>query len=284
LNDVASAGGEVDLAGARLGSAEAAIFETFVVPRYLAPFGDLALEMVAAGSDAQVAHLLCRTGYLDASVAVHLSGAHIYGCDPSSFAIELARLKASTMPELVADYRVTDTLPAPLPSEAFSHAMSIHPVLRPAERAALLREFARLLAPHGQALVAIPMRGSFQEIFDLLREFALKAEAVDVTQAVEAAALSRPTMEALGAELEEAGFQYVDVEQRPTTLEFQSGRSFFEDPAARLLILPEIRGTLAVSDSGPAFTYVREAIDKYWSEAKFGLTVNVGCVSGRRVG
>jgi hypothetical protein len=75
----------------------------------------------------------------------------------------------------------------------------------------------------------------------------------------------------------------VDVELRTTTLEFQSGRAFFEDPIARLLVLPELRATLAVEDTEPPFAYVREAIDKYWSEASFPLTVNVGCASGRRL-
>jgi SAM-dependent methyltransferase len=276
-------GSFLDLSRARLGPAEAAIFETFVVPRYLSTFGDLVVEMLAEGEDAQVAHLMCRTGYPDRGVALRLAGAHLYGCDPSSHAVELARVKAATMPELVADYRVAEKLPVALPGGAFSHVFSVHPILRPAERMQLLEECARLLAPHGQVLIAIPMRGSFQEVFDLLREFALKHEAVDVTQAVEHAAVARPTMEALGAELEEAGFHYVDVELRTTTLEFQSGRAFFEDPIARLLVLPELRATLAVEDTEQPFSYVREAIDKYWSEASFPLTVNVGCASGRRL-
>jgi SAM-dependent methyltransferase len=273
----------IDLARAKLGPAEAAIFETFVVPRYLSAFGDLVIEMLAEGEDAQVAHLLCRTGFPDRGVAEKLPGAHIYGCDPSQPAVELARVKAATMPDMFADYRVADTLPVPLPEAAFSHAFSLYPLVRSPERIWILRECARLLAPHGQALIAVPMRGSFQEVFDLLREYALKNEAVDVTQAVEQAAASRPTMEVLGAEMEDAGFHYVDVELRTSVHEFQSGRAFFEDPIARLLVLPELRASLATLDMERPFAYVREAIDKYWSEGAFTLTVNVGCASGRRV-
>jgi SAM-dependent methyltransferase len=273
----------IDLSRAKLGPAEAAILETFVVPRYLAGFGDLVLEMLADGQDAQVAHLLCRTGFPDGAVSRKLPGAHIYGCDPSPHAIELARLKAATMPEMVADYRVADSLPVGLPGAAFSHALCIYPLVRAPLRVSILRECARLLAPHGQALIAVPMRGSFQEVFDLLREFALKNEAVDVAQAVEHAAAARPTMEVLGAEMEEAGFHYVDVELRSATHEFQSGRAFFEDPIARLLVLPELRMSLPIEDIERPLSYVREAIDKYWSEAAFSLTLNIGCASGRRV-
>jgi SAM-dependent methyltransferase len=274
----------IDLSRAKLGPAEAAIFETFVVPRYMAAFGELSIEMLAEGEDAQVAHLLCRTGFPDRGIARKLEGAHVYGCDPSPHAIELARVKAATMPEMFADYRVADALPAPLPGAAFSHALTLHPLVRSAERIQILRECARLLAPNGQALIAVPMRGSFQEVFDLLREFGLKNEAVDVTQAVEQAASARPTMEVLGAEMEDAGFEYVDVELRTAFHEFQSGRAFFEDPIARLLVLPELRSSLAIEPLERPFAYVRDAIDKYWSEAAFPLTVNVGCASGRRVG
>jgi hypothetical protein len=90
-------------------------------------------------------------------------------------------------------------------------------------------------------------------------------------------------VEALGAELEEAGFQYVDVEMRPKTLQFQSGRDFFEDPVVRLVILPELKTTLGLAATEQALGYVRDAIDKYWSEGTFELTVNVGCASGRKL-
>jgi SAM-dependent methyltransferase len=283
LTAVAETEPAVDLAGARLGPADTAIFETFVVPRYLSAFGDLAVDMLAEGQDAQVAHLLCRTGFPDVAIAQKLPGAHIYGCDPSQHAVELARLKAAMIPDMVADYRVAGSIPVPLPAAAFSHAMTLHPSVRSPERLLLLRECARLLAPHGQALIAVPMRGSFQEVFDLLREFALKNEAVDLTQAVEHASAARPTMEVLGAELEESGFHYVDVELRTAVHEFQSGRAFFEDPIARLLVLPELKASLAVDDIDKPLAYVREAIDKYWSEGTFPLTLNVGCASGRRL-
>jgi SAM-dependent methyltransferase len=268
----------------RLGPAEAAIFETFVVPRYLSLFGELALDMLVEGDDAQVVHLYCRTGYPDRGITLKLPGAHLYGVDPSSHALELAKAKAATMPGMIADYRTADSLPLPLPAGAFSHAVTLHPLANMDDRAKLLVELARLLAPHGQALVAMPLRGSFPELADLLREYALKTEADDVAKAVETAALVRPSVEMFGAELEEAGFHFVDVDMRTHVLKFQSGRDFFEDPIARLVILPEVRLNLNLVDPERALAYVRDAIDKYWSEGTFELTVNVGCASGRRVG
>jgi SAM-dependent methyltransferase len=267
----------------RLGPAEAAIFETFVVPRYLSLFGDLALELMVESDEAQLVHLHCRTGYPDRGIALKLPGVHIVGLDDSKAALELARAKASTMPDMVSDYRFSEALPSPLPESAFSHALTLHPLGNPEDRGQVLSECARLLAPHGQALVAMPLRGSFQELVDMMREYALKYDDNDVTAAVEQAVLLRPTGETLGAEMEQRGFDFVEVTLRPATLAFQGGRDFFEDPITRLLILPEVRQNLHLDDVEKPLQYVRDAIDKYWSDGPFELTINVGCATGRRM-
>ncbi|MDP9151825.1 MAG: class I SAM-dependent methyltransferase [Myxococcota bacterium] len=273
----------------QLGPVDAAVFETFVVPRYLSLFGELSLELLVASEEARVAHLNCRTGYPDRAIVLKLAGAHIIGVDPSAAALELARAKAATMPGMVSRYTVCEDLPTSLPSFSFSHALSLHPLASPAQRARLFGELARLLGPHGQALIAMPLRASFQELIDLLREYALKYDDPDVLSAAERAALVPPTVEELGAELRDANFDFVDVGLRTATLCFRSGRDFFEDPVARLLILPELTRGLALGDPREesvhdrALAYVRDAIDKYWSESTFDLTVNVGCATGRRV-
>jgi len=266
----------------RLGPAEAAIFETFVVPRYLSHFSELLIEMIVESEQARVVHLYCRTGYPDRGVSLKLEGAHILGTDASPAALQLARAKAATMPNMVAEYRLLDAFPTPLPASAFSHGVAVHPFVNEEERAWLFGEFARLLAPHGQVLVAMPLRGSFQELADLLHEFALKNGEGEAESPVERAPEVRPTAEGLSVELEDAGFEFVDVATRTTVLRFRSGRDFFEDPVARLLIVPEVKRHHRLEDPEGALSYVQDAIDKYWSESTFELTVNVGCVTGRR--
>ncbi len=271
---------------ARLGAADAAIYETFVVPRYVRPFADLALSMLVRGHDAQVVHVDCRTGYPDVDLSNILPDSHIFGCDPSRSAIELARAKAATSPGVVADYRTCSLeFPTTFPSGAFSHALALHPLPRPGPegRYPLMAELARLLAPHGQAIVALPMRGSFPEVADLLREYALKTELTSLNDAVDRSVFARPTLELLSAEVEKAGFEFVDADVRTVTLEWKSGRDFHEDPISRLVLLPEFRAHLGVDDLKQAWEYLRDAIDKYWSDATFEVTVHVGCASGRKI-
>jgi SAM-dependent methyltransferase len=245
---------------ASLGPADAAIFETFVVPRYMAAFGEAALErLVDTGDCARVVHLHCRTGYPDRELAEKLpSGLELHGCDPSVAAVELARAKAATMPGLFTDYRVLpDAYPTTLPDAAFTHGLALHPSLTKEGRRALLDEFRRLLVPGGQVVLAMPIRGSFSELGDLLREYALKHEASEVDAAVTYATHLRPTMEMLDEELVDAGFTDVDVDVRPLVLTFRSGRDFFEDPSTRLLVIPDYCAELPIAMMNKPLVYVR---------------------------
>ncbi|MDB4998912.1 MAG: Biotin synthesis protein BioC [Myxococcaceae bacterium] len=264
-----------------LGPADAAIFETFVVPRYMAAFGEAALDMIDfTDAPARVAHLHCRTGYPDRDLATKLrSGLELHGCDRSVAAIELARAKGATMPDLYTDYRVQEGYPTTLPEGAFTHALTLHPSLAKDGRRALLEEFRRVLVPGGQAVMAMPIRGSFSELSDLLREYALKHEASEIDAAVTYASHLRPTMEMLDEELVEAGFTDVDVDLRPLLIKFRSGRDFIEDPSTRLLVIPDYCAELPIAMMNKPLFYVREAIDKYWSDAAFELTLQIGSVS-----
>jgi ubiquinone/menaquinone biosynthesis C-methylase UbiE len=266
-----------------LSESEAAVFETFVVPRYLHRFGELLLEMLLPTEGARVAHLGCRTGYLDREICQRVQRATVYGVERSAAALELARNKATTC-QAAAQYLPGDMLPTTLPGGAFSHVISLHPIVDAQERGALFAEMSRLLYREGQALVALPLRGSFQEIVDIFREFALKFDDGEFGRATEEAMANRPTLEMLSEELEVFGLEDVDVEVRQMTLTFDNGRSILEDPACRLLIFPELRRSLGTNELSSPMEYLRDAVDHYWSEAQFELTVNVGCASARRAG
>jgi SAM-dependent methyltransferase len=267
--------------GDKLTPADAAIFETFVVPRYSSLYGDLALEMFLVGDMARVVHLGCRTGYPDLKIYERVAEIEIVGLDASLPALELARNKAAVRGAERVEYRVLEDDLENFEPAQFSHAISLHPIMASEDRAGFFRDVFRMLLPGGQALLALPLRGSFQEVCDLLREYALKFDDADFGKAVELALATCPSIESLADELEDAGFDDIDVEIRQTTLPFDSGRAFVEDPVSRLQIVPELSTLLARDDLKKPLEYVRDAIDKYWSEGKLELTLNVGCASAR---
>jgi SAM-dependent methyltransferase len=266
----------------KLSPADAAILETFVVPRYLSLFGELAQQMLLVGESARIIHLGCRTGYPDLKIYEHSDGADIVGIDPSLPALELARNKAQVMGDLRIEYRPASDDSLELEEGLYTHALTLHPALGSDQRIMLLSEMERLLCSGGQCVIALPLRGSFQEIADLFREYALKHDDSEFSKAVEAALLARPSIEQISEELEQVGLGDVDVEIRQTSLTFDSGRAFVEDPVSRLLILPEVKAWIGVEDVAKPLAYVRDAIDKYWSEGKLELSLNVGCASARK--
>jgi SAM-dependent methyltransferase len=267
-----------------LGPSDAAVFEAFVAPRLGALYHELLLATVRPVARARVAHVNCRTGFPERLLATVLPGGELFGVDPSLSAVELAHTKAALLHDFRAHYLASMGLPTPLESEAFTHVVCINPLApSAAERMALFSEARRLLVPEAQLVVGMALRGSFQEVFDLLREYAVKYDEAAVGEAADAAIGLRPTVETVTNEFEAAGFVDVDVDLVRTELEFQSGRDFFEDPITRLVVLPDVIAHLGLEGPTEApLAYVREAIDRYWSEATFGLTMQVGCVTGLR--
>jgi SAM-dependent methyltransferase len=286
--------------GAPLSATEAAVFEDSVVPRYLSFFGGLVADMLIPSPTANLAHLACRTGYPDPLVAEKMPRSYLCGVDSSAPAIDVARAKATLFAKdtpppsasgdppslggVQATYVVHEGYPTPLHEQSFTHAYSIHPISDAEGRAALLAELRRILVPGGQALLALPLRGSFPEINDMVREFALRQDLPDLGKAVDSAAASRPTIETVSEELENAGLSEVDVDVQLIAVSFSDGREFLEDPIAKLLVFPEMSVLLSLDKElgESCLKYVNDAISKYWSEGVFELTVNVGCASGRR--
>ncbi len=280
-------GGDVSVANdsshmRQLSAAEAAIYESLVVTRYMVPFGEAAAGMLLGHGDAHVAHLDCRTGYPAELIARQLPGCKLRGVDVSPAAVELARTKAR-LTAVRAEYQAADGLPVPLGAGAFTHALALHPLGENGHYEPIFAEMHRLLAPGGQAVVAMPLRGSFPEIYDMLREYALRHDQPIFGEAVDQAAQRRPNPETLAEQVERAGFDEVEVTVDLTGITFDNGRDFLEDPIARLVVGPDIVVSLSshqVFDA--ALAYATEAIAKYWSEIAFELTVNIGSVSARK--
>jgi SAM-dependent methyltransferase len=265
----------------KLSQEDAPVFEKFVAPRYLARFGELALDMLVSGPEARVLHVGCRTGEPDFALFERIESVEILGVDASEAALAVAEAKVLANGSPAIEYRIAESLPGDLEPGIFTHALCLHPVQSGGERPELWSALRWLLCSGGQALVSLPLRGSFQEVFDLLREYALKADDAEFARELEERLSECLTLETLSDEFEAAGFDDVDVEVRQITLPFSSGRAFFDDPATRLLIAPTVRAWLGREDLDGAFLYVSEAIDKYWSEGQFELTISIGCASAR---
>ena len=114
-----------------------------------------------------------------------------------------------------------------------------------------------------------------------MREYALKFDDSEFGKAVELALATCPSIESLAEELENAGFEDVDVEIRQTTPPVRQRARLRRRPREPPANRPRAPHLLAREDLKKPLEYVRDAIDKYWAEGKLELTLNVGCASAR---
>jgi SAM-dependent methyltransferase len=264
------------------GAADAAMYEALVVPRFVRLFSEPLMELLLTTDEAQVAHIGCRTGFPDQELLTRLPNAFIFGADASEAALEIARAKKQAFRAEGGDYLVWKDGPVPMSNSAFSHVLSLLPENR--ERAIL--EAKRLLAPAGQLLLSLPLRGSYIEPIDLLREYAIKHDDHEFYRVLDAAILRLPTAETLADELSALGFEFVDVEIRRETIPFPNGEAFLEDPISRLFLRPFFNQLAAIpgkpGNLHTALTYVRRAIDRYYRDDVFELSVCIGAATARR--
>lgn len=259
---------------------DAALFDAFVAPSYLRFYWEAVQKVLLVGQAARFVHLGCRTGYPDGELLRLMPNTTGVGVDHSTNLLQLARGK-QLGPGV--EYLEGNSFQTGLPAATFSHALSLHPLGGVQGRLYLFSEMARLLYAGGQAIVALPLGRSFQEMTDLLAEYALKQDDLQLSHALDAYALERVTVETLAEELESVGLSDVDFEVASYSLGYDSGRALFEDPSVRFLIAPHLSQLLGQADLQAAFDYVARAIDKYWSEERFELSLQVAALSARRV-
>lgn len=247
---------------------------------YLAIFGAMAVDRLPALEQARNPKILVA-----GPLAAHLSD-RLTTRSPRALLTVYEPLDqdAQDLSDPSSSARALADLPLPDGSDAFTHAVLVHPICGARERLRILAECLRVLRPGGELTFASPLRGSYPEITDMLREFALKHDQPKLTDAIELAAQSRPTPETLIGELETLGFLDADLDVELLSIPYNDGRHFVESALFRHVVSPEYRAAMESEPEAAAqgLDYARRAISKYWSDGPFDLTVNLGCVSARR--
>jgi SAM-dependent methyltransferase len=254
-----------------------------VLPKYLCFFANLAVDRLILAPQAAVGAMGVLGSAIVDGVAERLPSAVIQCFEPSAAGVRAAIERTSSASNTI-EVEELASLPIKRPDNSFTHVVAVHPIIGRAERILLTRELFRVLVPGGQMLLTLPLRGSYPEIADMLREFALKHDSTEMGEAVEIGAQARPTPETLSEELDEAGFWDVDVDVELLSVPFDTGRDFAQHPLFRLIVAPEIAALLGLPEGEvtPALEYAKLAVQNYWSEGQFDLTVNIGCVNARK--
>ncbi len=145
-----------------------------------------------------------------------------------------------------------------------------------------IKEFYRVLEPGGSVALALPLRGTLQEIYDLFAEVALKYDLPEVQRSLEHQIKRRhPQPDDARRLLAEVEFENIDLYSEEYSLSFSSGVAFFESVFFKGLFEPQWR-RIAGDTSDTLFDRTREAIDKYFVGDSISIRLVVGCLFGTK--
>ena len=116
----------------------------------LAPVADVVVEWSGVGAGDDVVDVACGTG--NAALLAAARGAHVIGIDgaPRLLAVALERAAAHGVE---VDWRQGDLLALPVATSAADIVVSVFGVIFARDPEAALREIARILRPHGRAVI-----------------------------------------------------------------------------------------------------------------------------------
>jgi ubiquinone/menaquinone biosynthesis C-methylase UbiE len=234
-----------------------------------------------------VLDISCGTGYPTTEILRRMTdGCRLIAIDASSAMLDVARRKIAELGPL-GKKGVFFRTESAVPKLSFADdvydlvvcnlGLSEMPSLEVA-----LRDFARVAKRGGEVRCTLPLSGTFQEFHDLYREVLIKHDKHEALDRLDRHIARYPTVERVERSLRAANLDgSIDAEE--FTLLFKSSREFFFAPVIEYGPLAEWK---EIAGSGQemqdVFWYIKEAIDAYFGDRPFHVTVKAGLVAGRK--
>ena len=265
----------------------ARIYDVEIGPCWGTRFGKMLLRDLAVPARGQVLDVSCGTGYPTIEILRRMTdGSRLIAIDESSAMLDVVRRKVAELGPLGNKSVFLRTASA-LPRLSFADEVYDLVVCNlgvggmPSVEDAM-RDFARVAKPGGEVRFTLPMTGTFAEIHDLYREVLTKHDMHDALDRLDRHVARYPTFAQLERGLDAAQLTG-GVELEEFALLFRSARELFFAPVIEHGPLADWK---AIAGDGQemqdVFWYIKEAIDAYFGDRPFHLTVKAGCVIGRK--
>lgn len=269
---------------AAVGTAQdAAMYDAHVVPRYSALFGRMMLAQLPRQERLQILDIGCGTGYPALEILRLLGeGGRVIAVDPDASLIDLARRRALDDAGRRIFFKVEGADVLSFGDDVFDVVASNLALATFQQPEAALAEMHRVLAPGGKLLLTQPLTGTFEEVFDMFREVALKRDDKALSQRVERIAARYPEAATLEAVVRGAGFEGVEVRTEEFQIPFGSAGEIFADPMIRFVALPEWRWIAGFDDGAEAVLgQVQRHLETYFGGGPLSLRVHAGLAIAR---
>lgn len=263
-----------------------------VHPLVGARLGQLRLRRLTPRPSAQVLEVGCRSGAVTTELARRFdAGSRIVALDASAALVDLARERVAR--EHAADgrnrrvhFRVqADGDKLPFADELYDVVTAELALDARPELQATVSELARVAKPGADVALASLVRGSWQELLDLLDEVLQRRGRLDERAAFGAHVAALPDAEALAHRCEAAGLSDVAVDLERWELLFRSPRELLYAPVLEhgpLSRWKELVGKGA--ERQQTFIALAETLETYFAGRTLAVSLVAACVAGRKPG
>lgn len=270
----------------------AKVFEDEIYPLYGQRFAEMMLRAWRPAPRTAVLELGCGAGAVTAELLHRLDGeSRIVALESSPALLDRARRAVGNEHAgrrvFFRQHDAWARRPFKLPfADETQDTVLAHPVLAAApDLPGAVRELVRITKPGGQVVVCLPLRGTWGELLDLLREVLVALGRTEAATALDTHVAAQPEGETVARALEEADLEGVEEELGRWELLFRSGREFFYAPVIEHGPLPRWKEIAGQGDAmHEVFFALKEAIDTYYAGHTFAVGVFGGCFSARKPG
>jgi SAM-dependent methyltransferase len=268
----------------------AKLYDDELLPAYAGRFATLLLRGIGPGLLApggRIVEVGCATGHVTRELVRRFPGAgRVTAVDENPALLGRARLKlAGDRGAITPVFEQAAPLALPLADGEAELGVSNLAVAADPDPLGAIVELHRVLAPGGHAAMTLPLRGSWAEFIDLLREVLRESGRREGLAALDRHERVLPDGADAVAALEAVGFRDVAIEVDRWELLFRSSREFFFAPLVELGPLPEWKRLTGGGDAmQDAFFFTKEAIDAYFKGRPFAVTIVAAVVTGRKAG
>ena len=262
---------------------DAANYDAHVVPRYSSLFGRLLLARIPDDERVQVLDVGCGTGHPALEMLTKLGpGGRVIAIDPDSELLDVARRRALDQAGRRIFFKVAHVEDLEFGTGVFDIVTANLTFAHWAHPEQALAEIRRVLVDDGLLLLTHALDGTFEEIFDMFREIALRRDNNQLTKRIERVAARYPAPATLAAVFEGAGFHDVAVETEEFQLPFRSAREIMSDPVMQLVASPEWRWIAGPKEEDQqVLDEVSRSLDTYFGGGPLSVRVRAGLVVAR---
>jgi len=264
------------------------VYDDEILPIWSRRFGRMLMQRLGdVPHKAMVLDVACGTGFATLELARKVDAStRIIAIDPSSAMLEVARKKAGDMAGKRIFFRTESATPR------LSFANEVYDIVTCnlglgefADPRAALRDFARVTKVGGIVIATLPLRGTWGEFYDIYREVLTKHDKHEMLARLDRHLEHQlPEPDTAIQWVEKTGLSDVKLDVEEFSLLFRSSREFFFAPVVEygpLAAWKEIAGT--GRELQDVFWYIKQAIDSYFGDRAFQVTVKAGCLRGLKL-